>query len=154
MTELEALLNQYKEDSSKLYREKTGIKSALSTSLGGDNEILRDPMHQEFYDNVQKQVEALAAEGDPEACTEAFRLLMAEKKKGNNLVQYNWLLAAETLAVPLVPFVPKEILQPICESYGSRIPKRDRLPKQEELYEAMCRQLGMPVKKKKRFPWR
>lgn len=144
MTEIDTLLAQYIADSDELYRKKTGIRTALAASLGGTNEIKKDPMHQKFYDDLKQAVETLAQTGDQEACTQALEVLLQDKQKGHDLVQYGWLMAAETLSIPLVKLVPDEVLRPLWESYGKRYPKRERLPKQEELYRTMAKKLGIP----------
>ncbi len=147
MSEIRELLEQYIADSNALYQKKTGIKNALSASLGGTNEIKKDPMHLAFYQNVERCVEELAAEGDQEACTEAFQLLLTEREPSKDLVQRGWLQAAETLALPLVPYVPEAVLRPAWERYGSRYPRRERMPKQQALYRAMAEQLGEPKRR-------
>ena len=55
---------------------------------------------------------------------------------------YGWLSAAQTLAVPLLPGASLEALRPLYAAYCAAHPRRDRLPKQQELVEAMERRLA------------
>lgn len=140
---LEARINQYISDSDALYRRTAGLKTALSSVLGGGNENKRSPIHPEFYRDMERLVEQLlAAPPSPEEAEQGMKLLLAPREKGKNLVQYGWLTAIEPLAIPLVQYTEPEVLALLWEEYGRRYPKRERMPRQQELYEAMGRRLG------------
>ncbi len=144
---LEELLAAYVKDSDALFRKESGVKNSLKSILGGQNDVKTDPIHVEFFKAVEGTVAELAgqlsAEPDAACAARGMRALLSEKTKGDNLVQYWWLVAAEPLALPLVPFVEPEELRLLWESYGRRYPKRERLPRQQELYAAMAKRLGI-----------
>lgn len=140
---LEARIGQYRSDSAALDRKTAGLRNALSSVLGGKNENKRSPIHLEFYRDMERLVdELLAAPPSAEQAAQGLRILLSPKEKGTNLVQYGWLCAIEPLAIPLVRYAEPEALAPLCESYGKRWPKRERMPRQQELYETMERRLA------------
>ena len=79
---------------------------------------------------------------DQSVADAAVQLLLEERPRGKDLTQYGWLSAAQTLVVPLLPHASQEALRPLYASYCAVHSKRDRLPKQQELVEAMERRLA------------
>lgn len=86
--------------------------------------------------------QALEAVPDQAVADAAVQLLLEERPRGKDLTQYGWLSAAQTLVVPLLPGASREVLRPLYEAYCAAHPRRDRLPKQQELVEALERRLA------------
>ena len=112
----------------------------------GTNPIKTSGIHQKFYDEVAERVAALAqalkAVPDQAVADAAVQLLLEERPRGKDLTQYGWLSAAQTRVVPLLPHASQEALRPLYAAYCAVHSKRDRLPKQQELVEAMERRLA------------
>lgn len=142
---LEECYRRYLEDSEALVRKKTGFLHAVRSVLG-TNPIKTSGIHQKFYDEVAERVAALAqalkAVPDQAVADAAVQLLLEERPRGKDLTQYGWLSAAQTLVVPLLPHASQEALRPLYAAYCAVHSKRDRLPKQQELVEAMERRLA------------
>lgn len=145
LSELEELYRRYLEDSEALFRRKTGFLHAVRSVLG-TNSIKTSGIHQKFYDGVAERVAALAqaldAAPDPALADAAVRLLLEERPRGKDLTQYGWLSAAQTLAIELLPYASLEALRPLYAAYCAAHSKRDRLPKQQALVEALERLLA------------
>ena len=142
---LEECYRRYLEDSEALVRKKTGFLHAVRSVLG-TNPIKTSGIHQKFYDGVAERVAALAqalkAAPDQTVADAAVQLLLEERPRGKDLTRYGWLSAAQTLVVPLLPGASLEALRPLYEAYCAAHPRRDRLPKQQELVEALERRLA------------
>lgn len=142
---LEECYRRYLEDSEALVRKKTGFLHAVRSVLG-TNPIKTSGIHQKFYDEVAERVAALAqaleAVPDQAVADAAVQLLLEERPRGKDLTQYSWLSAAQTLVVPLLPHASQEALRPLYAAYCAVHSKRDRLPKQQELVEALERRLA------------
>ncbi len=140
LEELERIYRQYLEESEALFRKGTGFLQAIRSVLG-TNTIKSSPIHQRFYDAAAQQVEQLTERleqtADPLLADRAVRLLMEERPKGKDLTRYGWLSAAQILAIPLIPYASRETLEELYPVYCRAHPKRDRLPRQEALVEAM-----------------
>ena len=145
LAELEECYRRYLEDSEALVRKKTGFLHTVRSVLG-TNPIKTSGIHQKFYDEVAERVAALAqaleAVPGQAVADAAVQLLLEERPRGKDLTQYGWLSAAQTLVVPLLPGASLEALRPLYEAYCAAHPRRDRLPKQQELVEAMERRLA------------
>lgn len=142
---LEECYRRYLEDSEALVRKKTGFLHAVRSVLG-TNPIKTSGIHQKFYDEVAERVAALAwsleAAPDQAVADAAVQLLLEERPRGKDLTRYGWLSAAQTLAVPLLSHASREALRPLYAAYCAAHPRRDRLPKQQELVEALERLLA------------
>ena len=140
MAELEELYRRYLEESEALFRKGTGFLHAIRSVLG-TNTIKSSGIHRKFYDAVEAQVaqltERLEESPDPLLADRAARLLLEDRPKGQDVTQYGWLSAAQTLALPLLPYVSRDTLEELRDSYCAAHPKRDRLPKPVELIETM-----------------
>lgn len=145
LAELEEIYRHYLEESEALFRKGTGFLHAIQSVLG-TNTIKSSGIHRKFYDAVEAQVGQLVAQlevsPDPLLADRSARLLLEDRPKGQNVTQYGWLSAAQTLAVPLLPFVSRETLEELYASYCAAHPKRDRLPRQVELIKTMEGQLA------------
>lgn len=145
LAELEEIYRHYLEESEALFRKGTGFLHAIQSVLG-TNTIKSSGIHRKFYDAVEAQVaqlvERLETSPDPLLADRSARLLLEDRPKGQDVTQYGWLSAAQTLAVPLLPFVSRETLEELYASYCAAHPKRDRLPRQVELIETMEGQLA------------
>ncbi len=145
LAELEECYRRYLEDSEALVRKKTGFLHAIRSVLG-TNPIKTSGIHQKFYDEVAERVAALAqaleAVPDQAVADAAVQLLLEERPRGKDLTQYGWLSAAQTLAIELLPHASLAALRPLYAAYCAAHPRRDRLPKQQELVEAMERRLA------------
>ena len=145
LAELEECYRRYLEDSEALVRKKTGFLHTIRSVLG-TNPIKTSGIHQKFYDGVAECVAALArsleAAPDQAVADAAVQLLLEERPRGKDLTQYGWLSAAQTLVVPLLPHASQEALRPLYAAYCAVHSKRDRLPKQQELVEALERRLA------------
>lgn len=145
LAELEQTYQDYLADSAALFRHGTGFLQAVRSVLG-TNTIKSSAIHRKFYDRVSECVAALSAAldaaPDPAAADTAARMLLEERPKGQNLTQYSWLCAAQTLAVPLLPHVSQRTLEQLYTGYCAAHRKRDRLPRQQELVAAMERRLA------------
>lgn len=144
LEELEQTYQRYLEESEALFRKGTGFLHAIRSVLG-TNTIKSSAIHQKFYQAVSEHVEQLAAQleqtPDPELADQAARLLLEERPKGQDVTRYGWLSAAQTLAIPLLPYVTRQTLETLCSDYCAAHRKRDRLPKQVELVRQMERLL-------------
>lgn len=142
---LEECYRRYLEDSEALVRKKTGFLHAVRSVLG-TNPIKTSGIHQKFYDGVAECVAALArsleAAPDQAVADAAVQLLLEERPRGKDLTQYGWLSAAQTLAIELLPHASLAALRPLYAAYCAAHPRRDRLPKQQELVEALERRLA------------
>ncbi len=145
LAELEECYRRYLEDSEALFRKKTSFLHAVRSVLG-TNSIKTSGIHQKFYDGVAERVAALAQElkaaPDQAVADAAVQLLLEERPRGKDLTRYGWLSAAQTLAIELLPHASLAALRPLYASYCAAHPKRDRLPKQQELVEALERLLA------------
>lgn len=141
LAELEECYRRYLEDSEALVRKKTGFLHAIRSVLG-TNPIKTSGIHQKFYDEVAALAQALEAVPDQAVADAAVQLLLEERPRGKDLTRYGWLSAAQTLVVPLLPGASLEALRPLYEAYCAAHPRRDRLPKQQELVEALERRLA------------
>lgn len=68
----------------------------------------------------------LACSPDPQLADRAARLLLEERPKGEDVTRYGWLSAAQTLAIPLLPYVTRHTLEALCSDYCAAHRKRDR----------------------------
>lgn len=140
LEELERIYRQYLEESEALFRKGNGFLHAIRSVLG-TNTIKSSPIHQRFYDAVAQQVEQLTERleqtADPLLADQAVRLLMEERPKGSDVTRYGWLSAAQTLAIPLLAYASRETMEELYPIYCRAHPRRDRLPRQEALVEAM-----------------
>lgn len=141
LAELEECYRRYLEDSEALVRKKTGFLHAIRSVLG-TNPIKTSGIHQKFYDEVAALAQALEAVPDQAVADAAVQLLLEERPRGKDLTQYGWLSAAQTLAIELLPHASLAALRPLYAAYCAAHPRRDRLPKQQELVEAMERRLA------------
>ena len=145
LAELEECYRRYLEDSEALVRKKTGFLHAIRSVLG-TNPIKTSGIHPKFYDVVAERVAALAqalkAVPDQAVADAAVQLLLEERPRGKDLTQYGWLSAAQTLAIELLPHASLAALRPLYAAYCAVHSKRDRLPKQQELVEALERRLA------------
>ena len=117
LEELEQTYQRYLEESEALFRKGTGFLHAIRSVLG-TNTIKSSAIHQKFYQAVSEHVEQLAAQleqtPDPELADQAARLLLEERPKGQDVTRYGWLSAAQTLAIPLLPYVTRQTLETLC----------------------------------------
>lgn len=144
LAELEDIYRRYLEESEALFRKGTGFLHAIRSVLG-TNTIKSSGIHRKFYDAVEagvaRLVDCLEGDPDPLLADRAARLLLEDRPKGQDVTQYGWLSAAQTLAIPLLPHVSRDTLEELYASYCAAHPKRDRLPKQVELIATMEGQL-------------
>ena len=124
-------ISAYLEESEALFRKGTGFLNAIRSVLG-TNTIKSSAIHQKFYQAVSEHVEQLAAQleqtPDPELADQAARLLLEERPKGQDVTRARRLSAAQTLAIPLLPYVTRQTLETLCSDYCAAHRKRDRLP--------------------------
>ena len=144
LEELEHIYQRYLEESEALFRKETGFLNAIRSVLG-TNTIKNSAIHRKFYEAVEEHVAELAARleqtPDPTLADQAARLLLEEHSKGQDVTRYGWLSAAQTLAIPLLPYVARPTLEALRADYCAAHRSRDRLPKQTELVEQMDRLL-------------
>ena len=140
LEELEHIYQRYLEESEALFRKETGFLNAIRSVLG-TNPIKSSGIHRKFYETVAEHVDELAARleqtPDPQLADRAARLLLEERPKGQDVTQHGWLSAAQTLAIPLLPYVTRQTLETLQADYCAAHRKRERLPKQIELVEQM-----------------
>lgn len=111
-----------------------------------------EPVHREFLEGTEaltkelaEAVAALPEEEKPagtEAADRALTLMLGEKPGDLPNERRLYLVAAEALAAPLLPFLDKEKLARQRDRMVSLTPKRFLFPKQLELLAEMERLLG------------
>ena len=146
-------LRLYKKNAEELLFKfnKNATHSFFSKLIMGKNEFYNNPIHETYYADMDKAVDALKdalqdlSEDDPlrsQISAAATRLLMepTEKEKPDML----FLLSADdAYALRLLPFICKQELAALKDEYLSYYPKKkNRLPNQENLLNEIQKLIG------------
>ncbi len=148
---LKGLFASYLHDSDELFqKQKVGVSETFKRYLSMD-ELRTSPLHKKFYEDVQTCVEALAAGladcPSPELAQAAAEPFFRKKPKSMEPNQRSWLIAAEALVIPLIPHLRREDAERFRTAYEQQYQWAEMMPKQRELYNALCDATG---KKRKR----
>ncbi|MCD7708976.1 MAG: hypothetical protein LUI02_03780 [Clostridiales bacterium] len=98
-----------------------------------------DPGHMKFYDDAKALAETLAAtEPSPEIAAEAVEFILHAEEENQKYDLAVWMLmAAQGIAIPLIPYLKPEDAARIRDWYGRRYPRHKRLPIQNEVFKAL-----------------
>lgn len=148
---LQGLFSAYLHDSDTLYeRQKDQMGEMFKRYLSMD-ELRTSPIHKKFYEDAQASVsqlvESLTEQPAPDLAKAAIELFLRKKPKDMEGNQRSWLIAAEALAIPLVPFLERSDAASLCEEYESHYQLAEMMPKQRELYNVLCDAAGKKRKK-------
>ncbi len=138
------ILRLYKKNADELLTKfnKNAAHSFFSKLLMGKNEFYNNAIHDTYYADMDKAVDALKESLSllpdedslrSQISAAAVRLLMEPTEKEKPDMRY-LLSADDAYALRLLPFISKEELISLKEEYLRYYPKkRDRLPNQEKL---------------------
>ena len=146
-------LRLYKKNADELLIKfnKNAAHSFFSKLLMGKNEFYNNVIHETYYADMDKAVDALKealmllSDEDPlrsQISAAAVRLLMEPTEKEKPDMRY-LLSADDAYALRLLPFISREELIALKEEYLGYYPKkRDRLPNQEKLLKEIQSLIG------------
>ncbi len=148
---LKSLFAHYATDCEELAKHRhAGVSGAVRHYLSMD-ETQNAPIHKAFYTEVQSCVEALAAGLAEYPCEtlarEAAQLFFRPKTPDMDQNQRGWLIAAEPLVLPLLPHLSTEAAEEFCSCYEGLYRWNQMMPRQRELYTALCQRIGKRVQK-------
>ena len=147
------ILRQYKKNTDDLLFKfnKNATHSFFSKLVLGKNEFYTNPIHETYYQDMDRAVDALKEavqslpEGDAlrsEISAAAVRLLMEPTPKEKPDMRF-LLTADDAYALRLLPFISTEELAALKEEYLSYYPKKkNRLPNQENLLNEIKKLIG------------
>ncbi len=155
LAQLEGLFDTYREESAELLRQHGADVGRAFRRYFNQDEVQNSPIHIKFYEDAEGCVRSLAealTEAPSEALArQAVALFLAEKPKGQDACVRSWLIALEAVAIPLVDFLQKEDAVQFCLDYRSQYDWVEMMPRQQELYEALCKKAGQKVQKSRLF---
>lgn len=145
---LEQYYQNYAAESARPEHQSRGLKR-LGELFGGSSRFANDTMHTQFYEGVQARVAQLAAQiaalepsEAAEAAGRAVAIVLNPIPQQDRDVAGWMRFAAEPLCQPLLPYLERERLQAIYDSYNRIYPKRLQFPAQVQLRKAMEQLLG------------
>lgn len=148
---LKGLFASYLHDSDKLYEKQKDQMGELFKRYLSMDELRTSPIHKKFYDDTQACVQALASglseQPSPSLAKASVSLFLQKKPKDMEGNQRSWLIAAEALALPLIPYLNREDATALCQEYEAQYQFAEMMPKQRELYNALCDAAGKKRKK-------
>ena len=143
---LKGLFAAYIHDSDELYaNQKTGMGETVKRYVNMDD-LRNSPIHKKFYQDVEACVQSVA-EGlekcpSQELARSAAELFFRRKEKDMEASQRSWLIAVEGLAISLVPYLSHDDALFFCEEYEKQYRWAEMMPKQRDLYNALCEAAG------------
>lgn len=149
--QIEALGTFYRDYAEKSAREesKTTGLARIGEWFAGSRRFANDTMHTKFYEGVQERVarltEALAELSDTQAAARGAQAAVAiilnpipeEERDVGGWMRF----AAEPLCLPLLVYLPREVLEEQYRAYNRIYPKRLQFPTQVKLRKEMERLL-------------
>ena len=143
---LKGLFAAYLHDSEELFvNQSTGMGETVKRYLNMD-ELRNSPIHKKFFMDVQACAQTLAGmleqTPSPALARAAAELFFREKPKDMESCQRSWLIAAEALVIPILPYLTQEDAAAFCSSYEAQYRWDDMLPTQRDLYQALCDACG------------
>ena len=140
------MLQQLRERYQRYDEEATLVrKKAKPTDglLGFGNDPRNHPCHQRFYEDVGQWTKAfLETRPNPQDSLETARFLIAAPKTCGSHDSYGMMYAAQGWCRELVDRLDAEGCAELCTLLEELYPKRDRMPVQLELLEALNKRAG------------
>lgn len=144
--QLEALYAEYKKTVEKVIKDARPFAGFMG--LGGGPKD--DPCHRKFYEDACALVQQFADAGidasEAKACVSY--ILGAQCREDPEGLLYWTMMAAHGAVKPLLPLLGKEDAAVLAAEYEKQVPKKVRMPLQEEILSALQ---GQPAKKKRWF---
>lgn len=146
---LDAFYRDYAAESAREERKTTGL-ARIGEWFAGSKRFANDTMHTNFYEGVQARVaqltETLDALSDAGAAARAAQaaiaIILNPIPEGERDVGGWMRFAAEPLCLPLLTYLPREVLEEQYRAYNRVYPKRLQFPAQVKLRKEMERLLG------------
>lgn len=142
---------RYLEEASEL-ASKRKAKSSLSRLFLGRDEYGESPIHQQWFEDVERLCSALASEAEEcfgganeplarELALELVRSMLCKKSEKQDGSLYWPTVAVEHYSIPLLRCLETDWLRALCEEYGGYYKRYDRLPNQDRVLAEMKSEL-------------
>ncbi|MBR0161318.1 MAG: hypothetical protein IJQ02_08585 [Oscillospiraceae bacterium] len=144
----QSLISEYLKNVESAERSQSPTDGLLGTKGG-----VRDhPCHDRFVSDLEFFLNTVTADApDSDRVRELLRALCAAPLAASVPKSAYWmLLAVQGMIIPLVDLLTPEDAAGFSEEYASLYPRRERLPAQQKLLDALHARCG---KKKSRFPF-
>ena len=116
--------------------------------LGFGHSLKDDPCHERFDEKIKAAADGIAAASpSPEDAARAVKTLLEHELSSWPLAAQWMLRAIERHSLPLIPFLAPDTAQVLLKEYAARYKRWDRLPVQQEIYQALKRQAGAEKKR-------
>ncbi len=147
MAQLEALYAQYKKTVEKVIKDARPFAGFMG--LGGGPKD--DPCHRKFYEDACTLTQQFADGGmEPEEAKACISYILgAQCREDPEGLLYWTMMAAHGAVKPLLPLLKKEDAALLAAEYEKQVPRKARMPLQEEILSALQGQ--QPAKKKRWF---
>ena len=129
-----------------LYREYLALAERLERErkpadglCGKGREPADDPCHDRFADDLEAALSGFASGSpEPEAVREVLAFIYRAPKEHPEPLSIFWMLkAVHGLTADLIPLLGPDDAVLLCTQYDQDYPRRERLPVQKKVYEAL-----------------
>ena len=132
---VQALFRNYIEEAERLEKERKPSDGLF----GMGPKPADDPCHDTFADDLEAALSGFAAgDPEPEEVREVLSFIYHAPKEHPEPLSVFWMLnAVHGLTADLIPLLDPKDAALLCGQYDQDFPRRERLPAQKKVYEAL-----------------
>ena len=132
---VQALFRNYIEEAERLEKERKPSDGLFGMSPKPAD----DPCHDRFADDLEEALSGFAAgDPEPEEVREVLSYIYRAPKEHLEPLSVFWMLnAVHGLTADLIPLLDPKDAALLCRQYDQDFPRRERLPVQKKVYEAL-----------------